>query len=154
MKIATVTPGTLPGILPLVAEYQRFYECVPDAAKNLRYFSRFTERHEEGIVFAAYDDDDRPTGFATLYFVPSSLAADTTVTIHDLYTAAAARGSGVGVALAIHAFGYARERGFDRVWWLTQKKNVAAQRLYDFSHAEKEELLMYSMSLAPDAGGA
>jgi hypothetical protein len=75
MKIVTVDRNTLDEILPLIAAYQRFYECVPNEDKNRAYFARFTEDHSQGILFGAFNDEEEAIGFSTLYFVPSTLSA-------------------------------------------------------------------------------
>lgn len=51
--------------------------------------------------------------------------------LQDLFTAAEARGQGIGRGLIEAVAERAREAGADRVYWLTQEDNAAARALYD-----------------------
>ena len=147
MKIETVTRDNFEDVLPLIAGYQTFYKAEPDEERNRRYFDRYLDSHEHGVLFLARDDDGTPQGFATLYFTPSSVQAAITATFNDLFTIQGTRGKGIGLGLAIHVMQHARELGYKSVGWNTQKDNKNAQRLYDFSQAEKSEWISYSLSL-------
>ena len=39
MKIETVSQATFACVLPLIADYQRFYEMIPDDARNRKFAS-------------------------------------------------------------------------------------------------------------------
>lgn len=133
--------------LPLIAAYQRFYEVAPDEARNRAYFERFLGNHEQGVLFVAFEPDGAPVGFATLYFIPSSLSAATVCTFNDLYTVPAVRGRGVGVVLGLHCLIYARDQGYKRVSWLTHPDNKVAQQIYDYTHAKRSEWYEYDINL-------
>jgi GNAT superfamily N-acetyltransferase len=147
MRIETVTGDTFEKVLSLIADYQRFYGCTPDEAKNRAYFSRFIDDQSQGVQFVALDDDDEACGFATLYFMPSSLSAQTACTFNDLYAVPGQRGQGVALALGFHALRYARDLGFGSVSWLTRPTNAEARRIYDGLLAKRSEWLMYEVSL-------
>src|SRR3546814_17797350 len=51
--------------------------------------------------------------------------------LEDLFTAEAARGTGVGRALIESVCAEARAAGLRRVYWITHATNKTAQRLYD-----------------------
>jgi GNAT superfamily N-acetyltransferase len=147
MRIVTVDRSNFEKVLPLIADYQRFYECKPDEERNRRYFSQFIEDHEQGILFVALSADDEALGFSTLYFVPSSLSAQTSCTFNDLYALPDSRGRGVALALGFHALRYASEHGFKSAWWLTKPDNKDGHRIYD-TIASRSDWHMYEATLA------
>jgi len=131
MHIETVTNETFELVLPLIADYQRFYEATPDDARNRAHFSRLLEDHADGIQFVALDESGSALGFATLYFPLGSVSARVNCLMNDLYSIPAARGKGVGRALIVHCLAYAKQQGFDSIYWQTAQSNERAQRLYD-----------------------
>lgn len=144
-QVEIVDRSNFEEVLPLIARYQEFYEVTPDEEKNRRFFSRFLDDHEHGILFLARADDGSPIGFATLYFVPSSLSAQISCSFNDLYTLPGTRSRGVGAALGLKALLYARERGFKVVSWLTQPSNKVAQKIYEWTNASRSEWYMYEL---------
>jgi ribosomal protein S18 acetylase RimI-like enzyme len=131
VRIETVTAATFEAVLPLIADYQRFYRATPDEARNRAHFGRLLTDHNAGIQFVALDDEGRPLGFATLYFPLSSVSAQVRCLLNDLYTVPAARGQGVGRALIAHCLAHARALGYTSIFWQTEQSNTTAQRLYD-----------------------
>ena len=144
-QIRTVGAGELEAILPLIAAYQVFYHQEPDTARNRAFFGRFAGGTAQGIQFAAFDEAGAALGFATFYFLPSSLSGSDYCYMSDVFTVAAARGRGVARALIAHGAAYARERGFDTVEWLTARSNATAQRLYDKLPTSKSEWYYYML---------
>lgn len=110
---------------------------------NRLFFGQFVEHHVMGVQFAAFDETDRAVGFATLYFLPSSLSARTYCVLNDLFTTPECRGRGVARKLLGEAARYAKERGFATLEWQTQKENKTAQRLYDRLGASKSAWYTY-----------
>jgi GNAT superfamily N-acetyltransferase len=131
MRIETVTADTFELILPLIADYQRFYEAEPDQARNRAHFSQFLEHHDKGIQFVALDENGQALGFATLYFPMGSVTPGVYCLMNDLFTIPAARGQGVGRALILHCLDYAKAHGFSRISWQTAQTKERAQRLYN-----------------------
>jgi GNAT superfamily N-acetyltransferase len=147
MRIEVVDGGNFPLVLPLIAEYQKFYGVEPNAQLNEGFFRRLLERREEGIQFLALSEDGRPAGFATVYWQLSSLSAGRSCVLNDLYTAPEHRGKGVARALIAHASSYARCCGVKNIEWQTQFCNERAQRLYDRLPAKKSVWYGYALSL-------
>jgi ribosomal protein S18 acetylase RimI-like enzyme len=131
MRIETVTADTFEQILPLIADYQRFYEATPDEARNRAHFGRFLADQSGGIQFVALDDAGQPLGYATLYFPFGSVTPGQYCLMNDLFVVPAARGQGVGRALIRHCLAHAQSRGFAKISWQTALTNATAQRLYD-----------------------
>jgi GNAT superfamily N-acetyltransferase len=67
------------------------------------------------------------------------------VLMNDLFVTTEARGEGVGRALIQAAAAVARERGSPVLEWTTEPANVAAQRLYDSTGAEKSTWIEYEL---------
>jgi GNAT superfamily N-acetyltransferase len=117
-------------LLPLVAGYQRFYGAEPDVERNRRFFSRFLDPSEVGLLLGAWVDQ-RLVGFATLYWFFSSTKAMDSVLMNDLFVREDVRGAGIGRALIQSAIDAARRRGAVHLEWYTSPDNLTAQRLYD-----------------------
>ena len=144
-RIQTVDAEMLERILPLIAAYQIFYEQQPDTARNRVFFGRFAGGTPGGIQFVALDDAGEPLGYATLYFLPSSLSGADYCYLSDLFTIPEARSGGVARALLAHASEHAASRGFSSVEWLTARSNERAQRLYDSLPTHKSEWFYYAL---------
>ena len=146
----TVSPARadeLDALLPLIAAYQRFYGVErPDDARNRAFFARFLAPSDEGLLLAAWRTG-QPMGFATVYWTHSSIGAEDVAHMNDLFTVAAARGRGVGRALIEAAKAAARERGVDRLTWMTAPDNAIAQGLYDRTGAVRSVWLEYELRL-------
>ena len=145
MHIETVTPATFELVLPLIAGYQRFYEAVPDEARNRAHFAQFLDDHSAGVQFIALDEEGRALGFATLYFPLSSVSARVNCLMNDLFTVPEARGKGVGRALILHCLQYAKQRGYPSIYWQTAQSNVTAQRLYDSLKTTRSAWYTYTL---------
>jgi GNAT superfamily N-acetyltransferase len=65
------------------------------------------------------------------FLVHASTTSPDVCYLQDLFTAAEARGKGVGRALIKAIEAWARDQGCDRLYWLTRVDNHAARRLYD-----------------------
>ncbi len=132
-RIEKVTEKTLPNVLPLIAEYQIFYECDVDAERNRRFFGELVADDTHGVQLAAWKEDEA-VGFATLYWVRTSTRATTVALLNDLYVLPGHRGGrdkGVGAELMRAAAAEAAERGYPSMNWETAPDNTSGQRLYD-----------------------
>ena len=149
MQVRPVTRAGLPALLPLIADYQRFYaDSAAGEDHNAGFFGHFVAPSERGMLIGAYDDaDDAPAGYACLYWTYSSISATDVVLLNDLYVRAARRGEGVGEALIAAAREVARERGCSHLRWWTELPNRRAQRLYERVGAERIALLEYEFDL-------
>ncbi|HSO00620.1 MAG TPA: GNAT family N-acetyltransferase [Candidatus Nanopelagicales bacterium] len=134
-------------VLPLIAAYQRYYKMTPDEERNRSFFQRIIDDSTQGVMFVAFDRSGEPVGFATLYFIPSSLSAAMSCTFNDLYTTPAVRGQGVGVVLGLHCLVHARDLGYKKMTWLTLPSNKVAQQIYDYTNATRTEWYSYDLNL-------
>jgi GNAT superfamily N-acetyltransferase len=147
LRIAPIAESELGALLPLIAAYQRFYEVEEiDEERNRAFFSRFIAPSEDGMLLGAWRED-RPVGYACLYWSFTSLVPAETVLMNDLYVEEAARGEGVGRALIEASATVARARGAARLEWATAPDNATAQRLYDSTAAQRREWVEYELTL-------
>src|SRR5881392_2245951 len=98
LRVGPLKQGDLEAALPLFAGYQRFYEAEPDDERNRRFFARFLEPSEDGLVLGAWVGDEL-VGFACLYWTFSSTRAAEVALMNDLFVAEGHRGQGIGHAL-------------------------------------------------------
>jgi GNAT superfamily N-acetyltransferase len=146
-RIAPIEAAEYEALLPLIADYQRFYEVEDiDGERNRAFFKRFLAPSGDGLLLGARDDDEL-VGYACLYWTFSSLSAAEAVLMNDLFVAESARGRGAGRALIEAAAAAGRERGASQLEWATAPDNLTAQRLYDSTGAARSEWLEYDLSL-------
>lgn len=67
--------------------------------------------------------------------------------LEDLFVAEDARGHGIGRALIEDVLALARDRGWSRLYWLTNVSNQTARRLYD-GFAKADDFVRYRMILS------
>jgi GNAT superfamily N-acetyltransferase len=147
VDIAPVAVAEFERLLPLIADYQHFYEVEDvDEERNRAFFRRFLAPSEDGLLLGARADGEL-VGYACLYRHFSSLKARESVLMNDLFVSEAARGRGVGRALIEASAAAARERGGAHLEWATAPDNVTAQRLYDRIGAERSEWIEYELEL-------
>jgi GNAT superfamily N-acetyltransferase len=143
--ISTAAHDDLDDVLPLFADYQRFYTGeAQDDAKNRAFLGRFVAQ-EAGRLIVARDDEGTALGFANLYWTFSSTIAEEHVLLNDLFVSEQARGKGVGRALIEAARAVATERGSKTLSWQTAQDNRVAQRLYDQTGAERSAWFEYEL---------
>jgi GNAT superfamily N-acetyltransferase len=147
MRTEPISEGQFERLLPLIAAYQRFYEAQQiDEARNRAFFSRFIAPSEDGMLLGAWSEDEL-LGYACLYWSFTSIAPGETVLMNDLYVDPASRRQGVGRALIDASAAIARERGAERLEWMTATTNETAQRLYDSTGAERNTWIEYELEL-------
>jgi GNAT superfamily N-acetyltransferase len=147
LRIKPVAEADLDQLLPLLAEYQQFYQVDRVGnTTNRMFFSRFARDSKEGIQHLALVSGEA-VGFSTLYFSYCSLAVAPVATLYDLYVQPQQRGAGIGKALIENAAQVARKRGMQQMTWFTAPDNHTAQRLYDGVGATRSEWVQYTMEL-------
>ena len=146
VRIESVGEDGYEELLPMIGDYQRFYEVEEiDPERNRRFFRRFLEPSDRGLLLAARGEDGALLGYACLYWHHTSLNAAEAVLMNDLYVAAGARGEGVGRALIEASVAVARERGARHLQWATAPDNDRAQRLYDSTGATRSTWIEYEL---------
>jgi GNAT superfamily N-acetyltransferase len=147
LRIAPITEAQYETLLPMIADYQGFYEEDDiRTERNRSFFRRFIAPSDEGELLGAWSGDNL-VGYVCLYWHFSSTRAVETVLLNDLYVAQSHRREGVGRALIEASAKVARERGAHHLEWATKPDNVTAQRLYDSIGAERSEWIEYELGL-------
>lgn len=86
-------------------------------------------------------------GLAHYLFHRSTIMMEATCYLHDLFTAEAARGKGVGRALVEAVSERARDAGLTRVYWHMDETNQRSMELYN-KLADKPGFVMYRRTLS------
>jgi GNAT superfamily N-acetyltransferase len=142
------TDAELAEVLPLIADYQRFYEVEPDEARNATFFRRFVESADEGILLGARAAAGSPlVGYACLHWRLDTVLAHEVVCLHDLFVVPDVRGTGAGRALLEAAADVARSRGAACLVWSTAPDNATAQHLYDATGATRSSWYEYELDV-------
>ena len=144
MTIDVVCEADLDDLLPLMRGYCDFYGVSP-SDEELLGLSRalIADPEREGVQFVARDDGGTAIGFATVFWLWSTLSASRVGLMNDLFVTAAARGTGAADALIERCLQACRERGATRLTWQTAKDNSRAQAVYDRVGGTREEWVDY-----------
>jgi GNAT superfamily N-acetyltransferase len=149
LVIRSVQPGDYDQWRPLWDGYNAFYgrageTALPDAVTQMTW-SRFFDTYEPVHALVA-EDNGTLLGMTHYLFHRTTTAIAPTCYLQDLFTAAAARGKGIGRALIEGVYERARLAGSARVYWQTHETNRTAQQLYD-KIAERSGFIVYRKSL-------
>jgi GNAT superfamily N-acetyltransferase len=145
VRVRPLSIRELETVLPLIADYQRFYGAPePDLDHNRSFFLNFIAPSDAGELLGAWRDDEL-VGYACLYWSFSSVAAQPIVVLNDLFVSAANRGHGIGLALIEAAREIAHQRGVTRLTWQTALDNRRAQRLYERTGAARSAWFDYAL---------
>jgi ribosomal protein S18 acetylase RimI-like enzyme len=146
MKIETVGEADLGDLLPLMRGYSDFYEVSP-SDDDLLALSRalIADPEREGVQLIARHDDGRAIGFATVYWLWSTLSASRIGLMNDLFVDPAGRGSGVADELIAACAERVREHGGTSLQWQTAMDNERAQAVYDRVGGKRSQWLDYSL---------
>jgi GNAT superfamily N-acetyltransferase len=121
--------------LPLWEGYNAFYERAgPTAvseAMTRTTWGRFFDAYEPMHALVAEAEGGRLVGLVHYLFHRHTVMVGPICYLQDLFTAADARGTGVGRALIEAVYARAKAAGSTRVYWQTQETNATARLLYD-----------------------
>jgi GNAT superfamily N-acetyltransferase len=139
--VRSVAPADLPQWAQLWEGYNSFYERVIPAEVTEMTWSRFFDAYEPIHALVA-EIDGRLIGLVHYLFHRNTAMIAPTCYLQDLFTHAAARGSGIGRALIEAVYERARTAGSPRVYWMTHETNLTAMKLYD-QVAERSGFVQY-----------
>lgn len=110
--------------------YLEFYrESLPDATTVDTFGRLVADQELHGAL--ARDASGHAIGFVHWLFHPSTWSPAGYCYLEDLFVRPDARAGGTGRALIRHVVAAARNRGAEKVYWLTQHDNDTARKLYD-----------------------
>jgi GNAT superfamily N-acetyltransferase len=127
--------------LPLWEGYNTFYQRTASAEVTQMTWGRFFDSYEP-VHAAVAEQDGQLVGLVHYLFHRNTSMIGPTCYLQDLFTAAAARGHGIGRALIEFVYERAREAGAERVYWMTHETNTTAMKLYD-QVAERSGFIQY-----------
>jgi GNAT superfamily N-acetyltransferase len=135
--------------LPLWDGYNAFYgrsgpTALPAEITQTTWARFFDE--DEPVNALVAERDGRLVGIVHFLFHRSTTMIGLNCYLQDLFTAAQARGGGVGRALIEAVYERARAAGSTRVYWHTHETNQTAMRLYD-QVAERTGFVVYAKTL-------
>lgn len=125
--------------------YGRSGPTALDPAITAMTWSRFFDAYEPMHALVA-ERDGALLGLTHFLYHRSTTAIAPNCYLHDLFTAPAARGHGVGRALIEAVAACAREAGAARVYWQTHETNTAGRMLYD-KVAQHFGFIVYSKAI-------
>ena len=147
MNIIKVSPAEVSQIAPLFDQYRVFYGQVSD----LDLAHSFIEQrmaNNQSVIFLALDERGAPVGFTQLYPTFSSVSAQSSWILNDLYVNSDQRGKGLGKALLNAAKEFAIATGAKGIALETAQDNLAAQKLYEsLGYQRDTEYFSYFLSL-------
>ena len=149
VRVREVTEADWAGWLPLWDGYNTFYGRAGETALPEHITSLLWERlfdPTEPVHALVAERDGRVIGLVHYLFHRATTMDGPICYLNDLFTAAEARGAGVGKALIEAVYAAARAAGSTRVYWQTHETNQTAMRLYD-QVAAKSGFLVYRKEL-------
>jgi len=149
LTVRAAVAGDFDAWLTLWDGYNAFYGRHGATALPLEVtrttWQRFFDAYEPVYCLIA-ERGGQLIGLAHYIFHRSTIQVAPTCYLQDVFTSAAARGSGVGRALIEAVYQRARAANCGRVYWQTHETNQVAMRLYD-RIAERSGFIVYRKPL-------
>ena len=117
--------------LPLWRGYLAFYRTSLASEVTAETWRRLHDPAHPLHGFGAAKDGERLVGFVHYLFHPVTWSIADRCYLEDLFVSPEARGGGAGGALIEAVYEAADAAGADQVYWLTERENETARRLYD-----------------------
>jgi GNAT superfamily N-acetyltransferase len=138
--ISVVGVADLGDQLPLARAYCDFYGVAP-SDEDLLALSRalIADPEREGFQLIARDETGAATGFATVFWLWSTLAACRIGLMNDLFVFPDARGTGTADELIGACAARVGAGGGKKLEWQTAHDNRRAQAVYDRIGGQRED---------------
>jgi GNAT superfamily N-acetyltransferase len=131
---------------PLWLDYLAFYGVARDAGQVERTFARYRSPNQADMRGWIAWDGAQALGLAHVIVHAHGWQDEPVSYLQDLFTTPKARGQGIGRALIETVYADADTAGRSSVYWLTQRGNAAARRLYD-TVARPTDFMKYARDL-------
>jgi ribosomal protein S18 acetylase RimI-like enzyme len=102
-------------------------------------------RHSLQCLIAT-DENDVPLGFTLYLTFPFTWSVGDVCYLQDLYVCPQSRGKGLARAMIETLAEIGREKGWFKIFWMTQHDNSVAQALYD-KVADRKSYVRYDLEL-------
>ncbi|WP_338809025.1 GNAT family N-acetyltransferase [Neisseria leonii] len=116
--------------LPLWQAYLDFYRAALSRETTAATWQRIM-RSADIKGFGAFDADNRLVGFAHIVIHPNTWNIGKCCYLEDLFVAEDCRRQGAARILIEAVYRFAETEKLNRVYWVTDKNNTAAQALYN-----------------------
>ncbi|WP_197411228.1 GNAT family N-acetyltransferase [Colwellia sp. TT2012] len=130
INVKRATDADIDSVSKLFNSYRVFYNQVSDQALAFEFISERIKQ-DESVIFCAIKDNGEYVGFTQLYPNFSSVSAQRTWILNDLYVSSSARRLGVGKKLMNAAKEFAVTTNAKGLSLQTAENNVNAQTLYE-----------------------
>ena len=137
--IRRLAPADLNALAPLFAAYLDFYR-VARSPEDQRRFLAARLAAKDSVVFGAFDESGRMTGFAVCHLAHNSLRLAPAWILHDLFVDPQARRQGTARQLLDAVHEAAQAAGACEVILSTAHDNRAAQSLYGSAGYKQDEV--------------
>ncbi len=147
IKIKTALIDDLEAVSKLFNHYRVFYQQPSDLALARSFIAeRLT--NQDSTIFFAHNGASEPLGFTQLYPSFSSVSAQRTWILNDLYVDKKARQKGVARQLMEAAKRFAIETNSNGISLETAFDNTTAQRLYEsLGYRKNDSFFSYFLSM-------
>lgn len=137
-------------IAELFNQYRIFYKQNSDLALAQSFISERL-KSKDSVIFFAQNDAGDYLGFTQLYPTFSSISAQRSWVLNDLFVTETAREKGVATALMNTAYEHAKQTGAKGLALATAKDNVQAKALYEnLGYALDTSFDHYFLSIAAE----
>ena len=145
---AVIRPAAAPDRDAFLAMWDDFVATDPNEPGNRAMGPANWARIGNGTLHAliAAEGGER-VGFLLYNTFPFTWSKGDACYLQDLYVAPAWRGQGHAAALIDGLAGIGRQRGWYKIFWMTQAHNAQAQRLYD-RVGMRRDYIRYDLPLA------
>jgi len=99
-----------------------------------------------GIVLV--DDNDSVQGFVCFLAFPFTWSRKDVCYLQDVFVRRGCRGLGYGRLLIEHLARIAKQQGWYKIFWMTERHNLVAQHLYE-KIAKKMDYVRYDLVVGP-----
>lgn len=134
----------------LFARYREFYKGQLEAESSRAFIKDRLEQKDSTIFVAQLEDNDASNlvGFTQIYPTFSSISAQRSLILNDLYVDPKARRKGVAKKLMDAASDYAKSVAATGLSLSTQKENLSAQTLYEsIGYQQDHDFFHYFLSV-------
>lgn len=152
-SLAPLTADDRDDWLTLWRGYLQFYEEELAQTQTELTFVRLTDSTYPIHGALARDDSGAAVGLVHWLTHPATWSEGPYCYMEDLFVSPDVRGSGIGAALVEHVRAWAQRAGCSKVYWLTQRDNDTARRLYD-RVARHSGFVQYEIDLSGSGAGA
>lgn len=141
--IREIAPADREAWFALWAGYNAFYETEVAPAITERTWARLFDANVP-LFGRIAERDGRVAGFSLSVLHEGTWVATPVCYLEDLFVDPACRGQGIGRLLVDDLIALARERGWSRLYWHTNRSNPA-RKLYD-EYAQADDFVRYRLS--------